>query len=98
MEDYRLTPIAHEDLKTILETVIAENWLSKDLAKLLLTEMEQLHGEDRSNWLRRKLDEYQMLLDALNFRFFADDSVFSKIGLKIKMGDATKRLRRNSEN
>jgi hypothetical protein len=59
--------------------------------------MEGLHGEDRGYWLRSMLDEYKLLLEALELRFFAHPPLLAKVGLKIAEGADTKRLRRQKE-
>ncbi len=97
MNDNRYTPVAHADLKAVLEAVVAENWQAKALAQCLLDEMSELHGADCGYWLLNKLDEIDLLLSSLRIRFFAHPPLFAKIGLKISVGADTKRLYRESE-
>jgi hypothetical protein len=98
MQDGRIYPIAHEDVKTVLEQVVADNWQAKPLAQVLLSKLEELHeinpgpSEDRGFWLRNQLDELHMLLQVLEIRFFAHPPLLAKLGVKVTHGKATKAL------
>lgn len=75
--------------------MIADDWSAKDLAAAMLAEIpetQHLSTEDVGGWLRGRLDEYKMVLDALEVKFFASSDLFAKIGIKIATGKATKKL------
>jgi hypothetical protein len=83
MEDNRYAFVDKDQLVQTLKTVIADDWRSRELAELLLSELPTIDGNDCGPWLLRQLDEFDLLLSALRIRYFGYAPMFKGIGLTI---------------